>query len=62
LTHQFKFSTGDKCWVETVENLKIFTKAFKLEDYFSQFTRQKHGSAIVPTTLEVKPEPREDLP
>lgn len=43
LTQQFKFSSGDKCWVETVENLKVFTKAFTLGDYFSQFTCQKRS-------------------
>ncbi len=43
LTHQFKFSTGSTCWVETVENLKTFTKAFTLGDYFSQFTAKKRS-------------------
>jgi hypothetical protein len=43
LTHQFKFSTGDKCWVETVENIKKFTEVFTLENYFSQFTEEKRS-------------------
>jgi hypothetical protein len=38
LTHQFKFSSGDKCWTESVEDLKTFLVVFTLKDYFSQFT------------------------
>jgi len=62
LTHQFKFSMGDKCWVETVDNIKEFTEVFTLENYFSQFTAEKRSPEdTVPTTLGVKLEPCEDL-